>query len=413
MLSDGKHVAPVAVIYHAEAEWSGSYQPFEEVVKALALHQIDCDVIPIDTIVNKEAMRIGHKYLDINGESYKAIVIPYAERIPEAFIESLGELKNHGIPILFMKDYPLSSSNQPEKFDTLLAELKHGDSVEACSLEQLAPRLQEMELYEVKVQSFEESLRYYQYTHDDGSVYFFTNESKYRTVQTWVKVKAKGVPIAYDAMINQLYSLTYRDEGEFTSISLCLEPYSSLFIIFSEQMTEVESTVRLALAFDDNSRAVRHEIKGDWKVSKADALQYPDFELEENIEGLGNVSVPGILPKFSGTLKYETVYEAAYEASSIPAFEQSGFWLMEKVFLSLGEVYETAEVWINGIHAGTRICPPYSVEATGLLRKGSNSIEIQVTNTLAKQFGGNLFDRAMAQEPSGLVGPVEFISFKN
>jgi hypothetical protein len=77
--------------------------------------------------------------------------------------------------------------------------------------------------------------------------------------------------------------------------------------------------------------------------------------------------------------------------------------------LDLGEVYETAEVWVNGEPAGVRICPPYVVEVTGLLQAGQNELRIEVTNTLAKARGNNGLDRAMAQEPSGLIGPISLL----
>jgi hypothetical protein len=56
MLTGGTHIAPVAVLYHAEAEWGGKYQPFEKVVKLLLQNQIDCDIIPIDTLTDKNAI---------------------------------------------------------------------------------------------------------------------------------------------------------------------------------------------------------------------------------------------------------------------------------------------------------------------------------------------------------------------
>ena len=44
-----------------------------------------------------------------------------------------------------------------------------------------------------------------------------------------------------------------------------------------------------------------------------------------------------------------------------------------------------------------------------LKRLGENKLEIMVTNTLAKERGNNVFDRAMPQEPTGLLGPVRLL----
>jgi len=92
LLSGGTHLAPVAVIYHAEAEWSGEYEPFERVVKTLALDQIDCDVLPIDTLTDKEVLRLESGGFRVNNETYQALVIPFVERLPKILIQTLVEL---------------------------------------------------------------------------------------------------------------------------------------------------------------------------------------------------------------------------------------------------------------------------------------------------------------------------------
>ncbi|MCD9021488.1 glycosyl hydrolase [Cohnella silvisoli] len=394
LLSGGRHVAPIAVIYHAEAEWSGSYQPFEEIVKTLALHQIDCDVIPIDTFVNEEEYQILKGKFQVNEEQYRAIVVPYAERLPEAFIKCLMKLQDNGIHVLFIRDYPTASSTntKPHDFNQLLAKLKQGNYANAIALDELVPRIRTLGYYDVEVKTYEEALRYYHYIQNAESLFFFTNESRQKTVQTHVRLRAEGVPLAYDAMNNQVHALHYTFDGEFTIICLKLAPYDSVFIVFLEDGLgnyefyphETSSTT------DINSFL---ELPDNWITSKAEAKQYPDFELEEKIHGLGNISLPEILPDFSGTIKYETTFE----------FERSQS--VSKVILDLGEVYEIADVWMNDIHLGVRICSPYTFEAVKQLKDGINSLRIEVTNTLVRKMP-SAFDRSMPQEPSGLIGPV-------
>ncbi|MCR8632217.1 hypothetical protein NV381_13475 [Paenibacillus sp. N5-1-1-5] len=79
---------------------------------------------------------------------------------------------------------------------------------------------------------------------------------------------------------------------------------------------------------------------------------------------------------------------------------------MSQIQLDLGEVYETAEVWLNGKQAGVRICPPYCLEINGLIKKGNNKLAVEVTNTLVKDQRDFLSSFAQ-QEPSGLLGPVK------
>ena len=72
-------------------------------------------------------------------------------------------------------------------------------------------------------------------------------------------------------------------------------------------------------------------------------------------------------------------------------------------------VFECMEVTVNGVVAGTKICPPYDVDITNALTDGDNEITVRVANTLLRDantkpgiFGP---DRAV-MEPSGMFGTI-------
>ena len=49
--SGGRQIVSVAILYHAEAEWSGKkYQPLDEAARLLTQNQIDFDIIPSEAI---------------------------------------------------------------------------------------------------------------------------------------------------------------------------------------------------------------------------------------------------------------------------------------------------------------------------------------------------------------------------
>ena len=89
--------------------------------------------------------------------------------------------------------------------------------------------------------------------------------------------------------------------------------------------------------------------------------------------------------KFTGFIDYTKVIEC----NSIS----------KNVILSLGTVYNMAEVWINGKHAGAKLWPPYEFNVGKLLKIGKNKIKIRVGNLTGNNYG--IFT------PSGLIGPVE------
>jgi hypothetical protein len=103
----------------------------------------------------------------------------------------------------------------------------------------------------------------------------------------------------------------------------------------------------------------------------------------------------GKVTGFSGTFRYQRGFD--------------GSQVGPNAILDLGEVYETAEVWVNGQRAGVRICPPYRLDISGLVQPGLNRLVVEVTNTLVKE-QRDVLSRYASQEPRGLLGPVRLLS---
>jgi hypothetical protein len=70
--------------------------------------------------------------------------------------------------------------------------------------------------------------------------------------------------------------------------------------------------------------------------------------------------------------------------------------------LSLGTVNHVAEVWINGVNAGSRMWPPFLFDITQWVKPGENQIRIRVANLVNNSYGDI--------KPSGLTGSVYIIT---
>ena len=128
-----------------------------------------------------------------------------------------------------------------------------------------------------------------------------------------------------------------------------------------------------------------------WKVMFADSTSYPDFQIMVPTEKLELVSsLPGF-EEITGTVRYEGMLWKNREASSL--------------ILDLGNAYETAEVFINNISVGVRICKPYRFDLTSFLQEGQNQIVVEVTNTLGTQMRDPI-SHYLPIEPFGVEGPV-------
>lgn len=73
---------------------------------------------------------------------------------------------------------------------------------------------------------------------------------------------------------------------------------------------------------------------------------------------------------FSGHCRYTTTLKL--KKGEVPE---------KRAWLSFPNVRDIAHVWVNGRDCGIAWTAPYEVEITGALRKGKNTIEIEVVNT--------------------------------
>ncbi|OKP97706.1 glycosylhydrolase-like jelly roll fold domain-containing protein [Paenibacillus sp. P46E] len=382
LISGGIHVASAAVVYHAEAEWSGNAMYFHKPVKALMQHQIDCEVIPVDVLL--EAAHVQDNKLHVNIENYRCLIIPYAEALPAAMIQRLAQFAEQGLSVRFVEGLPERSSEGINVTGELSLLSAH-PNVRMVALDKLADDLTADGYFEVKVEGYEPYLRNYHYTHDDLDVFMFFNESPHQIISTKIVLPVQGNVYAYHAFLNKVNRLEAARQSGARMVELVMHPYESIVLLHGPSLKDYPA------GLPRRAEGPILEMNGEWIVSIADADHYPQFKEWGTLTTLKNMSGPGDLPSFSGTFRYETEFE--WNASCNSAF------------LELGEVYETAEVWINGEHAGVNLCPPYRMEIAGPIRKGTNSLVIEVTNTLVKD-QRDFLSSFSQQEPSGLIGPV-------
>jgi hypothetical protein len=395
LLSGGLHVAPLAVLYHAEAEWAGDAMPFHQPVRRLLQRQIDCDVLPADLLLEGAALAGGR--LQVNGESYRALVVPYSQALPEKLLARLAELAGEGLPVVFVDRLPERPADRPKDCEAL-ARLAALPAARAVPLEALAQLARAQGWPALEADGSHPYLRVYHVRHPGLDVYLFTNEHPHRPVETYLALREQPGPAAiYDAFDNQITRLETTAAGGGLGFPLTLSPYESRLVVCGPALGELpESAFTPAPARPTAPQPAPPpptlELRGPWRVSTAAAEAYPLFTPWQTLETLSDLGRPAALPGFSGTIRYEMDFAWPPEVGG-PAL------------LDLGEAYETVEVWLNGQPCGARLCPPYRL-ALHHLRPGENALVIEVTNTLVKA-APDFFSRAAVQEPSGLLGPVQ------
>lgn len=182
-------------------------------------------------------------------------------------------------------------------------------------------------------------------------------------------------------------------ENSPTGVGITMKPYGSVILYATKNKLPEET---LAPAADNMASAVTLlTLDSSWNIKAGDALvnKGPLFNWQNN-----------------DAFKYQPgkgVYKTTFKLD----VKQEN-----KYYLDMGTVYFTADVYINGKHAGEKIWAPYLMEITSFVKPGDNKIEIQVTPTNRNAFIGEAVkgnakyiqfkNAAKSLMPAGLVGPV-------
>lgn len=404
LLNGGRHVAPVAVLYHGESEWSGNYMYFQKPAHWLSRNQIDHDIIPSDVFSQPTAynLRFDQGQLTIHHETYRALVIPYSQKITLDVARFIVSTTTSDFKVIFIDDRPdgICGVSDPEINAAWAARFAE---IGVTSLSQLSDVLRSQGIYDLSLSETLPYLRYYHYQREKTHYYLFFNEHPSDSLETLVHLKEQGRVLCYDAFNNTLKPHPANQHSDGTSFGLMLSSYESALFVCAESDAEL-----LALVPSDGPLlALKHShqplvLEGSWRLSMATSMDYPAFIDARELPVLTDISHPDLYPRFSGTLRYQ-------QAFSLTAAQLDG---CSSVVLDLGRVYETAEVWVNSQPMGVCISLPYRLDLTACLHPGLNSIIIDVTNTVAHEVHDPM-SSSMAIEPSGLLGPVRLLLQKD
>jgi hypothetical protein len=150
-------------------------------------------------------------------------------------------------------------------------------------------------------------------------------------------------------------------------------------------------------------------INGPWRVTFDSAYGGPVAPVVTKELSDWSKSADTLIRYYSGTAAYETTLNWSSHLNK------------KEIWLDLGTVHNIAEVFVNGTSCGVAWTAPFRVNITKCLKRGSNTIRIEVSNTWANRLIG---DRLMPPGkritntiapyrldgkpllPAGLLGPV-------
>ena len=212
LISGGRHVAPVALLYHGEGEWTGKVLPDEKVARALAENQVEFDFVPFDAFSDKETYhtKIETGSLQINTQKYQAVLVPYMQFMDAAFVSDVKKLTDAGLPVYFVDGKPEGV------FDGEISEQVLEENLadaEIIGLADIAEKTKEV--VDITIAPQDSYIRYYHYIKEDGmQIYMLVNEGKevYEGSLDLVQEKEKTISVyVYDAWEQKIYASDDKD----------------------------------------------------------------------------------------------------------------------------------------------------------------------------------------------------------
>lgn len=369
ILSNGRSLSSIGILYHAEAEWAGEAMLFQKPGRVCMESQADYDVISADRIMEAELITDkdipGSLLLRTGSLFLKLLIIPYSQKLPFRLLEKLAQLCRQGFPIIFIDALPTASCEGTDC----------RDSLDVCSKKALVFTLSELRSY-IRSHSLPvfsilsgneyKDLRAYHYAGDGFECVMLMNEHIAKPVHEVICFQAFQPFAEYDAFENKLC----KAELQNNTLMLHLEPGESRIYISETPIakdglnpcrnqpsdkTELRESIRLSACFT--------ETQGDFRfITILDKLQ--DLSMLDNFRSCYQKG-------FHGVLRYELDF-TYHRPAGAPENES----------LFFDGANEIVTVKLNGKEAGVRLGTPYRFAVGKLLENGRNHLSIENVTTV-------------------------------
>ena len=203
-----------------------------------------------------------------------------------------------------------------------------------------------------------------------GDIYFVANQrEETRTFTASMRINGRK-PECWNPVTGEMNTHpSYHIHGKRTEVTLTLAPNESVFIVFPteeaadkertstdkrEPLNRTLETEEYTVTFLATGKTVVRKDLFDWSKEEDEQIRY-----------------------YSGTAVYKATFRWKDKLKK-----------GQPVYLNLGKVCNLATVRVNGIDCGTVWTAPYRAGITSALKKGTNELEIEVTNTWANALKG-------------------------
>lgn len=406
LLTEGQHSAPIALLYHAEAEWAGEAMLMQNPAKELVEHQLNFEIIPLDvfTCMSDYCTRFdtAASQLIVNEHIFNCVVIPYMKIMTPYLRDVLTELYKHHIPVFFVDRYPSRIAGE-EISETEIANWMQAHHIQVVPLHQIAQYCAQYTPRQLRCYPHHKGIHYMAYTHQDNTVYMITNEGHEIFRGDLILPRINHTLYWYNAWSNRLECCFYRQEEQQTRVTIELQPLQTVYCIDTQADDYVNKTTNTVIHSVQPHVTQPSRVLSLYSLQRSicSSKQYPDFTMHKVIQFPDHVEYDH--PRFSGWVRYE----GKFRVDHLTCTE-----------LIISQAYEGVEVVINGHTAGIQVCAPYRFDLTEYICQGENTIIIDVSTTLEREraYARNksITERLMKPKtlaPTGITGEVHVYQY--
>ncbi len=263
LLSGGRHVCPVAVLFAGNLQRVGKMTTPEDITSSLQDALFDCDWLPMEVFTGAgETCRIQDKQIRLHQERYQVLIVPPVEVIPYETLARVKEFFDAGGIVVGCGLLPTKSATIGKTAADIatLRTAVWGTSpavgTQACRTSPAGGRAYLLAetptpaeitetltgdaglhpTLEVLAGETNHWLHVLHRVKCDRDVFLVCNQDHQGPTRHFrFRLTAAGVPEVWDAMRNEITTVPFERHGEAVELELTLEPNESVLLVFQEQ----------------------------------------------------------------------------------------------------------------------------------------------------------------------------------
>jgi hypothetical protein len=342
---------------HSLSEWLYETS-FYDTTKSLIKKGYGVDFIS-DNFISQAKVVDGK--ISLPGGTFKSLIVPSCKKMPLATLQKLIALKKAGGNIIF-EGLPESTPgfNNYKKQEQDLKTLLNTNKEIVKPVADIFKTLDDAQIYPETLVST--GLKFTRRVVNGEKIYYLVNHSA-KTIEGFVPLQiANKEVVIFDPLTKDYGNAVVNKTDKNTLVKLKIEPGQSFFL-----KTENTASQKKWNYYEPIADAT--PLNGTWQITfDKGGPQLPPVATITNLESWTKLGPEA--EAFSGSATYTLQFENPNATT-------------ENWSINLGDVRESAKVWLNDDFIGTAWSVPYKLN--GKLKPGKNTLKIQVTNLSANR----------------------------